>query len=87
MSTARSARVELRVTPAQKEIIGRGASVRGQSLSEYAVEVLVRTALRDTSDPAPPAQALGWMRGTATIVGDLVEPTEPGGWEPGELPE
>lgn len=85
MPATRSARLELRVTPAQKEIIGKGASLQKKTLTEYAVDILVGAALRDTAGH-PDQAALGWMRGTATIVGDIVGPTEIGGWEAGELP-
>ena len=81
MATSRSVRLELRVTPAQKEMILRNASLRGKTLTDYAVELLVG----GPSSAESVGGALGWMRGTATIVGDIVGPTEPDGWEPGEL--
>lgn len=86
MSTARSARIELRVTPAQKQIIAQGAADRGMTLTEYSIGTLISAALRDTSSADPSCSGLGWMRGTAIINGDLVAPTEPDGWLPGIWP-
>lgn len=82
----RSARLELRVTPAEKELIHRGAALKRKSISAYAVDLLVGGAQRDAAAGAPEERTLGWMRGTATIIGDIVGPTDPDGWEPGELP-
>lgn len=84
MSARRSARLELRVTPAQKELISRGAAVHGKTLTEYALAVLVSAAARDAAQGEPPGAGLGWMRGTATIVGDIVGPTSPAGWDPAD---
>lgn len=78
MAATRSARLELRVTPAQKEVILRNARLRGKTLTEYAVELLVSGSLCAETEGG----SLGWMRGTATIMGDIVGPTEPDGWEP-----
>lgn len=84
MSAARTARLELRLTPAQKEILARGAALRGKTMTEYSLEVLLAAALRDASVGVP--TSLGWMQGTATITGDVVGSTDAEGWEPGELP-
>ena len=87
MTAQRSARLEFRVTPAQKALLEQGAATRGKSITEYAVEVLMGAALRDTAAAAPIPSGLGWMRGTATVLGDIVGPTDAEGWEPGDLPE
>lgn len=67
MSLLRTSRLELRLTPAQKALIGGGAAARQKTLSEYVVEVLVEAALRDTASGAARPGSLGWMRGTATL--------------------
>ena len=87
MTVPRSARLELRVTPAQKELIVRGASLCGKTITEYAVDVLVGAALQEAVSYDASQSSLGWMRGTATIVGDITHPTEPEGWEPGDFPQ
>lgn len=76
MSILRTSRLELRLTPAQKALIGRGAAVRGKTLSEYVVEALVGAALRDTAGGAARPGALGWMRGTATLADEPVGDAE-----------
>ncbi len=85
MAGARSARLDVRTTPAQRELIERGAAARGKSLSAYTLEVLVAAALGDLAAERGGAN-LGWMRGTARIVGDIMEPSEPAGWDPGDFP-
>ncbi|GDX81234.1 hypothetical protein LBMAG42_30450 [Deltaproteobacteria bacterium] len=75
MSILRTSRLELRLTPAQKALIGRGAAARGKTLSEYVVEALVGAALRDTAAGSQPG-ALGWMRGTATLADEPVVRSE-----------
>ena len=79
MSLVRSSRLELRLTPAQKALIGRGAAARGKTLSEYVVEALVGAALRDTTTGPPRPGSLGWMRGTATFADETMndEPVGP----------
>lgn len=77
MTPARSARLEFRVTPAQKDLLAQGAAARGMTVTEYAVAVLVGAALRDTSSEGSVPSGLGWMRGTASVLGDLVGPTDP----------
>jgi hypothetical protein len=82
MAATRTARLELRLSPAQKQLIARGADARGRTMTEYAVEVLVGAALRDTAPGNPADGDLGWMRGTAALAGDIVGPTDPEGWAP-----
>lgn len=86
MSASRTARLELRVTPAQKALIARGAADRGMTLTEYALGTLISAAVRDVSSADATAGRLGWMRGTGLIAADLAQSTEPSGWEPGGWP-
>lgn len=86
MSTPRSARLELRVTPAQKAMISQGAAERGLTLTEYAIGTLLAACVRDAAAGNETSWRLGWMRGTALVAADLVAPTEPDGWDAGAFP-
>jgi hypothetical protein len=86
VGAARSARLEVRLTVAQKELIEHGAAIRGKTITEYAVEVLTRAAQRDATADRSAHPSLGWMRGTAVMVDDISGPSDPDGWEPREPP-
>ncbi len=86
MAGARSARLDVRATPAQRELIEKAAAARGKSLSAWTLEVLVDAGLGDLAVGSGDGR-LGWMRGTATIAADIEGPTDAAGWEPGEFPE
>ena len=67
-------RLEMRVPPAMKERLRRAAEVRGQSLTRFALEALMRAANDALASPAGSHRALGWAVGTAVERGDIVSP-------------
>jgi len=81
MAVLRNERVEMRVTPGVKDRLRRAAEARGQSITDFAIEVLSDAAALTLDGARGGNRRLGWAAGTAAERGDIVAPaTDPDDW-------